>query len=619
TCQLCSKSGHNAKTCRISNNLSQNKNSITYQWCDKSGHLASNCWKKQNSERDSDNKTKIVCQMCNNFGHIARNCRSNLNQSQNAKDNAFCRYCKETGHLLESCKLRIASNNRRRTDNQGNSQGPLKSGKNISNIRQVTVNLDKHSRAPTVQIKDCKIIPHITLMLDTGSGPNVIKEKFAPKNRTVNYNNILKLNGINEYPVYTLGEITIPLFEQNVTFLLVSDDFPISQSGILGNDFFQQTFSKIDYAKGYLDVSGINIPFFSPETIIATPRSESLFYVRVENPDVKVGYVPRIKVAHGIYLGDTIVENISGKAYLKVISTLDEEIEVQVPTLRLKPLNEIFDNEKQNTQGELNIQNNSNDEINLNIHQNKTINKTKDAIVNEDNEENLTNERTNENLNKIMTVIKDEKNNVKTKIKDKNKKTQDSNYRILGEGSYQTSPENYNKSTILGEGSYQTSPENYNKSTILGEGSYQTSPENYNKSTILGEGSYQTSPENYNKSTILGEGSYQTSPENYNNSGILGGGSYQTSPNNLINFRIAEESFQTSLLNSTPVVCEEGSYQTSLRNATSSLPKGINERGFSLEDPELPNNKKKEDNERLIQMENLNETYNYNPKKINRL
>ncbi|KYN05109.1 hypothetical protein ALC62_04004 [Cyphomyrmex costatus] len=127
-CQLCSKSGHNAKTCRLNNNLSQNKNSITCQWCDKSGHLANNCWKRQNSERDRDNKTKIVCQVCNNFGHIAKNCRSNLNQPQNAKDNAFCRYCKETGHLLESCKLRIAGNNLRRTDNQGNSQGPSKSG-----------------------------------------------------------------------------------------------------------------------------------------------------------------------------------------------------------------------------------------------------------------------------------------------------------------------------------------------------------------------------------------------------------------------------------------------------------------------------------------------------------
>jgi len=51
-------------------------------------------------------------------------------------------------------------------------------------------------------------------MLDNGSGPNIIKENFVSKNKTVNYNNILKLNGINKYPVYTLGEITLFLFEK---------------------------------------------------------------------------------------------------------------------------------------------------------------------------------------------------------------------------------------------------------------------------------------------------------------------------------------------------------------------------------------------------------------------
>jgi len=208
----------------------------------------------------------------------------------------------------------------------------------------LTVNLNKHSRVPTFQVSLCKPTPHLTFMLDTGSGPNIIKENFVPKGKTINYNNILKLNGINEYPVYTLGEITLPLLGKEVTFHIVSSDFPISQSGILGNDFFKQTSSKIDYAKGYLDVSGINVPFFSPETIIASPRSESLFFVRVGNPEIKIGYIPKLKIAHGIYLGDTIVENVSGKAYLNVISTLDEEVEVQVPTLRLKPLNELFDN-----------------------------------------------------------------------------------------------------------------------------------------------------------------------------------------------------------------------------------------------------------------------------------
>ncbi|KYN41929.1 hypothetical protein ALC56_03651, partial [Trachymyrmex septentrionalis] len=89
-----------------------------------------------------------------------------------------------------------------------------------------------------------------------------------------------------------------------------------------------------------------NVPFLSPKAIIASPRSESLFYVRVENPEIKIGYIPKIKLAHGIYLGDTIVESVSGKTYLNIISTLDEEVKVQVPTLRLKPLDELFDNHK---------------------------------------------------------------------------------------------------------------------------------------------------------------------------------------------------------------------------------------------------------------------------------
>jgi len=79
-------------------------------------------------------------------------------------------------------------------------------------------------------------------MLDAGSGPNVIKGAFIPKNNIVDYNNILKLNGINEYPVYTLGKITLPFFGKKVIFYIVSNDFPISQSGILGNEFFFSRF-----------------------------------------------------------------------------------------------------------------------------------------------------------------------------------------------------------------------------------------------------------------------------------------------------------------------------------------------------------------------------------------
>lgn len=213
----------------------------------------------------------------------------------------FCRYCKEQGHLLENCQLRIVSNNRRKENNQGNYASPSgcatggradftpvniprnQTGHQIIDIRPVTVNLDKHSRVPTVQAHINEIPSLITFLLDTGSDPNIIKENFVPKTTSINYTSILRLNDIKNYPVYILGEVTLNLFEAPISFHIVSHDFPIPQSGILGNDFFKQTSSRIDYAQGHLTISGINIPFFSPESI--SPRSECLFYVRIENPD----------------------------------------------------------------------------------------------------------------------------------------------------------------------------------------------------------------------------------------------------------------------------------------------------------------------------------------------
>lgn len=128
-CQLCSKPGHNAKSCRISNNQNNHdKPSVICQWCDKPGHSANNCWKKQNEQQNTGNRSKIVCHICNNFGHIAKECRSKMGQDSAPVNSVFCRYCKERGHLLENCELRIASNNRRKANNQGNSDGPSKSG-----------------------------------------------------------------------------------------------------------------------------------------------------------------------------------------------------------------------------------------------------------------------------------------------------------------------------------------------------------------------------------------------------------------------------------------------------------------------------------------------------------
>jgi len=96
-----------------------------------------------------------------------------------------------------------------------------------------------------------------------------------------------------------------------------------------------------------LDISGINVLFSSPETIVTLSRLESLFYI-IENSEIKIGYIPKIKIIkkiNEIYLFTRyqklifiyeIVKNVSGKAYLNAICTLNKEVEIQVSTLRLK-------------------------------------------------------------------------------------------------------------------------------------------------------------------------------------------------------------------------------------------------------------------------------------------
>ena len=57
-------------------------------------------------------------------------------------------------------------------------------GKNAEEVQLVTVNFNKHSRVPTIQIKLCESTPYITFMLDTDSGPNIIKENFISRDIT---------------------------------------------------------------------------------------------------------------------------------------------------------------------------------------------------------------------------------------------------------------------------------------------------------------------------------------------------------------------------------------------------------------------------------------------------
>lgn len=151
----------------------------------------------------------------------------------------------------------------------------------------------------------------------------------------VDKNEILRLSGITTHHVTTLGLALVDILGCPVAFHLVENDFPIPQNGILGSDFFKKFHAKVDYEQNQLEWDNICIPFEGKEIFTIPPRAISQMYVKVANPEIEEGYIPRLNVTKGVYLGDALVTVRDAKAYLQVVNTTEEEERVYIPTIKI--------------------------------------------------------------------------------------------------------------------------------------------------------------------------------------------------------------------------------------------------------------------------------------------
>lgn len=174
-------------------------------------------------------------------------------------------------------------------------------------------------------------------MVDTGAAPNLIKHNCLQSNAQIDNQNILRLTGITSGEVKTLGSINTTIHGHTIEFHVVSKNFPIPQDGILGADFLSGT-GKIDFANQIVEWYDLSFPFTRREVVRLPARSRAVTHVRVINSDVSEGYIPRLPAREGVYLGDAIVRNQNGKAYMYAINTTSEDIEITVPVVELQPV-----------------------------------------------------------------------------------------------------------------------------------------------------------------------------------------------------------------------------------------------------------------------------------------
>ena len=176
-------------------------------------------------------------------------------------------------------------------------------------------------------------------MIDTGAGLNLLKEDMIESCTPVNTLKTLRLTGINEHPVHTLGQVKIEILGYPTIFNIIPKGVPVDEDGVLGSEFFVDNNVKINYATKCLEVNESQYPFTSRNTIILPERSISDINLIIENSEIKTGYIPQLSVGQGIFLGNAFVTNNVGKAYVKIAQT--EPVETQIPKVTLQEFEEL--------------------------------------------------------------------------------------------------------------------------------------------------------------------------------------------------------------------------------------------------------------------------------------
>ena len=140
-------------------------------------------------------------------------------------------------------------------------------------------------------------------MIDTGTARNLIKQKVLNPEVPLNSQNVLKHGGINDLPLYTLGQVKINIFGYPTIFNIISNEVHVEEDGVLASELFQDNSVNINYTSKCLDIENRYYPFKSTNTFTIPARTVTTFYVKIKNTEKSEGYVPRLHIQDGVYVG----------------------------------------------------------------------------------------------------------------------------------------------------------------------------------------------------------------------------------------------------------------------------------------------------------------------------
>ena len=171
-------------------------------------------------------------------------------------------------------------------------------------------------------------------MIDTQADISVIKYNSINNNKTINFENTIKLKGITTNIVHTLGSVltSVKIGRKFVpiTLHVVENNFPISADGILGKDFIKSKKCILDFSNFTLTFRSFNENNYTkifqgndsqPVEVPARCEVFRCFNIGTfENDRV----IEQQEIAAGVFLPRTIVSG--NKPILRILNTTDKTV-----------------------------------------------------------------------------------------------------------------------------------------------------------------------------------------------------------------------------------------------------------------------------------------------------
>lgn len=176
-----------------------------------------------------------------------------------------------------------------------------------------------------------------TFLLDTQADITLLKERAIDSMVRLDTRDQIKITGITEEPIWSLGSIEADLigsdFRVTHNFHVVPNGFYIPSDGIIGKDFLKKfgcNFSYVDMTMSFwLKDREIVVPILegpTDDTMVVPARCEVVRKIRLEDVN-SMSMVDSQEIARGVFVARTLVS--SDTPLVRVINTTDEVMTVK--------------------------------------------------------------------------------------------------------------------------------------------------------------------------------------------------------------------------------------------------------------------------------------------------